>query len=126
LDPDRPRALLAIANALRLVEPTRTWDSVFEGVQAANSAEGFTGEDGNLNIVFQARGFSSASDMPEPDFDIKGIFTLLAQDDYDRAVDLARGFQGEAPRAAAVISIARAVLNPKSVPVPKPQPATKN
>src|SRR5882724_6424014 len=125
LDPDRPRALLAIANALRLVEPTRTWDSVFEGVQAANSAEGFTGEDGNLNIVFQAKGFSSASDKPEPDFDIKGIFTLLAQDDYDRAVDLARGFQGEAPRAVAVISIARAVLNQKSVLVPKPPPAAK-
>ncbi len=126
LDPDRPRALLAIANALRVVEPSRTWDSVFEAVRAANSAEGFTGEDANLNIVFQAKGFSSASDLPEPDFDIKGIFALLAQDDYDRAVELARGFQGEAPRAAAVISIARAVLNPKSASVPTAQPATRN
>ena len=104
LDPDRPRALLAIANALRLVEPSRTWDSVFEGVKAANSADGFTGEDGNLNIVFQTKSFSSASDLPEADFDIKGIFGLLAQDDYDRAVELASGFQGEAPRAAAVIA----------------------
>lgn len=126
LDPDRPRALLAIANALRLVEPSRTWDSVFEGVKAANSAEGFTGEDGNLNILFQAKGFSSASDMPEPDFDIKGIFGLLAQDNYDRAVDLARGFQGEAPRAAAVIAIAWSVLNEKRAPVSAPQPVTKN
>ena len=126
LDPDRPRALLAIACALRLVEPSRTWDSVFEAVKAANSADGFTGEDGNLNIVFQTKGFSSASDMQEPDFDIKGIFGLLAQDDYDRAVELASGFQGEAPRAAAVIAIARSVLNEKSAPVPTPQPATKN
>jgi hypothetical protein len=125
LDPDRPRALLAIANALRLIEPSRTWDSVFEAVKGANSAEGFTGEDGNLNILFQARGFSSASDMPEPDFDIKGIFGLLAKDDYDRAVELAGGFQGEAPRAAAVIAIARSVLNEKSAPVPTPQPRTK-
>lgn len=126
LDPDRPRALLAIANALRLIEPSRTWDSVFEAVKAANSAEGFTGEDGNLNIVFQTKGFSSANDMQEPDFDIKGIFGLLAKDDYDRAVELAGGFQGEAPRAAAVIAIARSVLNEKSAPVPTPQPATKN
>ena len=125
LDPDRPRALLAIANALRLIEPSRTWDSVFEAVKAANSADGFTGEDGNLNIVFQTKGFSSASDMQEPDFDIKGIFGLLAKDDYDRAVELARGFQGEAPRAAAVIAIARSVLNEKSAPVPTPQPAIR-
>jgi hypothetical protein len=126
LDPDRPRALLAIANALRLIEPSRAWDSVFEAVKAANSAEGFTGEDGNLNILFQAKGFSSASDMQEPDFDIKGIFALLAKDDYDRAVELAGGFQGEAPRAAAVIAIALSVLNEKSAPVPTPQPAKKN
>jgi hypothetical protein len=111
LDPDRPRALLAIANALKVIEPTRAWDAVFEAVKAANSADGFTGEDGNLNIVFQAKGFSSTSDMPEADFDIKGIFTLLVKDDYDRAVELARGFQGETPRAAATIAIARAVLS---------------
>jgi hypothetical protein len=126
LDPDRPRALLAIANALKLIEPSRAWDSVVEAVKAANSADGFTGEDGNLNIVFQTKGFSSANDMQEPDFDIKGIFGLLAKDDYDRAVELAGGFQGEAPRAAAVIAIARSVLNEKSAPVPTPQPATKN
>lgn len=126
LDPDRPRALLAIANALELIEPSRKWDSVFEAVKAANSADGFTGEDGNLNIVFQTKGFSSANDMQEPDFDIKGIFGLLAKDDYDRAVELAGGFQGEAPRAAAVIAIARSVLNEKSAPVPTPPPATKN
>jgi len=125
-DPDRPRALLAIANALDLIEPFRKWDSVFEAVKAANSADGFTGEDGNLNIVFQGKGFSSASDNPVGDFDIKGIFGLLAKDDYDQAVDLARGFQGEAPRAAAVIAIARAVLTEKSAPVPTPQPAKKN
>jgi hypothetical protein len=126
LDPDRPRALLAIANALRVIEPSRAWDSVFEAVKAANSAEGFTGEDGNLNIVFQTKGFSSANDMQEPDFDIKGIFGLLAKDDYDRAVELAGGFQGEAPRAAAVIAIARSVLSEKSASVLKPQPAIRN
>ncbi len=126
LDPDRPRALLAIANALNLIEPSRTRDSVFEAVKAANSADGFTGEDGALNILFQAKGFSSASDNPVADFDIKGIFGLLAKDDYDQAVELARGFQGEAPRAAAVIAIALAVLNEKSAPVPKRQPAKKS
>ena len=32
-----------------------------------------------------------------------------------RAVELARGFQGEGPRAVATIAIARAVLEPKKV-----------
>jgi hypothetical protein len=35
-----------------------------------------------------------------------------AADDYDRAVQLARGFQG-APRATATIAIARSVLKEK-------------
>jgi hypothetical protein len=64
--------------------------------------------------------------MQEPDFDIKGIFGLLAKDDYDRAVELAGGFQGEAPRAAAVIAIARSVLSEKSVSTPMTPPATRN
>jgi hypothetical protein len=126
LDPDRPRALLAIANALRLIEPSRAWDSLFEAVKAANSADGFTGEDGNLNIVFQAGRFSSASDNDEPDFDIRGIFGSLAQDDYDRAVEFAGGFQGEAPRAAAVLAIAQSVLNEKKAPASTAPPAPKN
>jgi len=109
-DPDRPRALLAIANAQRLIEPARAWDAVFEAVKAANSAEAFTGEDGNLNIIFQAKGYSVARDQPVADFDLKGIFSALAKDDYDRAVGLAGSFQREAPRAAAVLAVARAVL----------------
>ncbi len=124
-DPDRPRALLAIANALKLIEPSRARDALFDAVKAANVAEGFTGEDGNLNILFQAKGFSSASDLPEPDFDVEGIFGSLAQDDYDQTVELARGFQGEAPRAAAIIAIAQSVLNQKSAKVSKTS-ATKN
>jgi hypothetical protein len=60
------------------------------------------------------------------DFDIEGIFGQLANDDYDRAVQLARGFQGEAARANATIAIARSVLDEKRAPVSAPQPATKN
>jgi hypothetical protein len=48
-----------------------------------------------------------------PDFDLEGIFKELALQDYDRAVELARGFQGEGPRAVATIAIARAILDSK-------------
>jgi hypothetical protein len=47
------------------------------------------------------------------EFDVSGIFAELAKDDYSRTVELARGFEREAPRASAVIAIARAVLEDK-------------
>ena len=58
-DPNLPRTLVAVANALRLVDPGRVWDATFDAVKAANSAEGFTGEDGELVLKFQSKGQSS-------------------------------------------------------------------
>jgi hypothetical protein len=126
VDLDRPRGLLAIANALTLVEPSRAWDAVFDAVKAANSAEGFSGEDGTLTQTIRTTDAIRVSPNAVPDFDIEGIFGKLASDDYDRVVQLARGYQAEAPRANATIAIARSVLNQKSAPVPSAQPAKKN
>ena len=126
VDLDRPRGLLAIANALKLIEPSRAWDAVFDAVKAANSTEGFTGEDGGITQTLSIKGQIRVSPNAVPDFDIEGIFGNLTKDDYDRVVQLARGYQGEAPRANATIAIARSVLNEKGAPVPPVQPATKN
>jgi hypothetical protein len=120
VDLDRPRGLLAIANALRLVEPSRVWDAVFDAVKAANSTEGFAGEGGVLTLAVSSKGEIANRNDGVPDFDIEGIFGKLANDDFDRAVQLARGFQNEAPRANATIAIARSVLNEKRAPVPTP------
>lgn len=109
-----PRALLAVANALKVVDSTRVWDATFDAVKAANSAEGFTGEDGQLIFRFQSRGQNSISNKRIADFDLEPIFSDLAILDYDRAVELARGFQAEGPRAVATIAIARAILSPKN------------
>jgi hypothetical protein len=49
-------------------------------------------------------------------FDVTTIFGELARDDYNRSVELARGFESEAPRASSVIAIARAVLEDKNKP----------
>jgi hypothetical protein len=112
-DADLPRALVGVANALKVVDPGRVWDATFDAVKAANSAEGFTGEDGEIVLMFQSKTGSSAHTSDAPDFDLEGIFKDLALQDYDRAVELARGFQGEGPRAVATIAIARAILEPK-------------
>ncbi|HEX5890731.1 MAG TPA: hypothetical protein VFY61_18610 [Pyrinomonadaceae bacterium] len=112
-DPSRPQALVAVANALKDVDVVRVWDATFDAVKAANSAEGFTGEDGVMVLRFQSKGNSSINTSTVPEFDLEGIFRDLAKFDYERAVELARGFQAEGPRAVATIAIARAVLEPK-------------
>ena len=112
-DANLPRALVGVANALKVVDPGRVWDATFDAVKAANSAEGFTGEDGEIVLMFQSKSGSSVRTDDVPDFDLEGIFKDLALQDYDRAVELARGFQGEGPRAVATIAIARAILEPK-------------
>ena len=48
-----------------------------------------------------------------PDFNLEGIFRNLADYDYEKAVQLARGLNRDAPRSVATIAIARAVLEPK-------------
>jgi hypothetical protein len=115
-DPDRPRALMAVANALLLSERGKSWDATYDAVKAANSAEGFTGEDGVIRIGLQTKGMSSLHSSSAQDFDVSGIFGELAKEDYNRSVELARGFEREAPRASAVIAIARAVLENKDKP----------
>jgi hypothetical protein len=112
-DPSMPRALIAVANALKVIDMSRAWDATFDAVKAANSAEGFTGEDGEVILKFQSKGHSSVNTNDVPDFDLEGIFRELANQDYERAVELARGFEREGPRAVATIAIARAILEPK-------------
>lgn len=119
-DLDRPRALFAVANALRVVEPSRLSEAVFDAVKAANSTEGFTGEGGMVTQTMNSKGLISVSPQSVPDFDIEELFAALANEDYERAVQLARGFQGEATRANATIAIARSMLSETGAAAPTP------
>ena len=112
-DPDRPRAFFAVTNALLVVNRATAWDVMGDAIKAANSAETFTGEDGELRFQMLTKGMSSVRQSTVADFDVTGIFEALAKEDYEKAVDLARGFQRDAPRASAVIAIAHSVLSDK-------------
>jgi hypothetical protein len=112
-DPDRPRALLAVANVVLRINRQGVWEIMDDAIRAANAAEKFTGEDGEITFRLISKGSNSIHQHGVEDFDVAGIFVKLADADYDKAVDLARGFKGEAPRANAVIAIARSVLNEK-------------
>jgi len=112
-DPDRPRALIAVANALLTTDTPRAWEAMPEIAKAANSAEGFTGEDGRLVVRLQTPNQTSLRTSTIDDFNLTGIFRAFTQENYTEAVQQARGFEREAPRAAAVISIARTILSEK-------------
>ncbi len=108
--PDRVRALVAVATQLAELDRARSWEIVREIVEAANDAEGFTGEDGRLTIRLQTKNMVNTSSNSVQSFDLAGIFAVLAREDLNRATTLARDFKGESPRAVATLAIARAVL----------------
>ena len=115
-DADRPRALIAVANVMMTLDAPRGWEALPEIAKAANSAEGFTGEDGRLMIRLQSPSMTSMRTSTVEDFNLTGIFKTLTQENYTEAVALARNFEGQAPRATAVISIARTILSEKQKP----------
>ena len=112
-DPDSPRAFFGVTNALLTLNRARAWDTMSDAIKASNSAERFTGEDGHLTLRLITKGMNAVSSNPVADFDVAGVFEALATEDYERALELARGLKYEAPRANAVIAIARSVLEAK-------------
>jgi hypothetical protein len=112
-DPDRPRALVAVANAFLALDRARAWETMLEVAKAANSAEGFNGEDGRLAMRLQTKNQMSVRSSTVDDFNLHGIFRTLSQENATQAIELARSFEGEAPRATALIAVARALLNDK-------------
>ena len=112
-DADHARALVAIATQTYQINRPRGWELMSEAAKASNSAEGFTGEDGRIMARFVTKGSTSISSSSVSSFDLAGIFASLAREDFNRAVELAKEFKTEAPRAAASLAVARAVLNEK-------------
>ena len=109
-DPDRPRALVAVATGLVPADRVRAWETLDEAIKAANSAEGFTGEDSQVGARLQTRMMVMMTNAPAEDFDLLGAFKALAREDLLRAVQLAKTLTGESPRAVATLAIARSVL----------------
>ena len=113
-DPDRPRALLAVGNAYLTLDRARAWETMLEVAKASNSAIGFNGEDGSLSMKLQSKNMTSFHSSTVDDFNLPGIFRALAKENATQAIELARSFEGEAPRAAALIAVARALLSEKA------------
>src|SRR6185369_5955395 len=79
-DADRPRALMNAANVLLLTDRPKAWDAVYEAIKAANSAEGFTGEDGVIRISLRTKSIGSIRSSTVAEFNVAGIFSELAKE----------------------------------------------
>lgn len=117
-DPDRARALVAVATGLAQADRVRAWETISEAVKAANSAEGFTGDDASVAAQVQTRSMGVAISATAADFNLLGAFQALARDDFLRSVETARSFTGEAARATATLAVARSVLEKTPADVP--------
>ncbi|HKU77318.1 MAG TPA: hypothetical protein VJR02_25620 [Pyrinomonadaceae bacterium] len=109
-DPDRARALTAVAVGFGEIDRVRSWEILGEVVKAANSAEAYTGEDSRIASRLQTKFMVVMNNSTAEDFDLLAVFRHLARADLLRAIQLAKTFTGEAPRAVATLAIARSVL----------------
>jgi len=109
-DPDRARALTAVAVGFSDIDRVRAWEILAEVVKAANGAEAYTGEDSRIASQLKTKMMIVSTSSTAEDFDLLAVFRQLARADLLRAVQIAKTFTGESPRAVATLAIARSVL----------------
>jgi hypothetical protein len=112
-DADRPRALISVVGAMLTIDRSKAWEAIDDVTKAANSAPEFTGEDGVMRTSLVSKSNSSFRSSSSGEFNLEPLFTDLANDNFEKSIELARLFEREAPRAAATIAIARTVLDEK-------------
>jgi hypothetical protein len=61
----------------------------------------------------QSKNMTSLHSSSVDDFNLLGIFRSLSQENASQAIELARSFEGEAPRATALIAVSRTLLGDK-------------
>ena len=113
-EPDRPRAMMGVATLMFEVDHGRVWEAILEAVKAANAVSEFSGEDAQIVARFASGSGTSTSTNSVETFDVERVFSSLAKDDLYRAIDTARSFTADAPRASASLAVARAVLGTKN------------
>ncbi|HEY0171097.1 MAG TPA: hypothetical protein VGB98_08735 [Pyrinomonadaceae bacterium] len=113
-EPERVRALLAVAAQLQGTDTARTWQVVEEAVKAMNKAEGYMGAEGVINVRFRVGGNVVAKTINTPTASLSGLFSLLAKENFDLSLATAQNIQAPAPRASALISVARIALGARA------------
>jgi hypothetical protein len=106
---DRVVLLIGIVNQLVAVDRVRAWEIMGEVVKEANRLESFNGENTVHFSLMTGSGVRFLRVGGE-NFSLTNVFRALAKDDLYRAVEVAKSFKYEAPRAAVTLAIASSIL----------------
>jgi hypothetical protein len=109
-DPDRARALTAVATQLVTPDSVHAWEILAEAVKAANSAETFSGEDTRITAQLWTREGPKIRSVNVEDMGLAVILRALAKEGLERSIELAKSFKNEKPRATAILTIAAVAL----------------
>jgi hypothetical protein len=114
----RVAAYIVIARmAARVSDLKRVWELAPEIVRAANALEDYAGDEASIDIMANESKAQTDEEVFEPlgieadVFRLDGFFATIAQLDYEKALTAARSLGKETPRAFAMLSIAKVMLN---------------
>lgn len=109
----RVAAYTAVTRLAARIDPARAWEILPEVVRAANAMDDYTGDERLIDIEV---GRNDAEEELEPlsvgddVFRIDGLFSAMAQLDYDKALAASRSLGMEIPRAFTSLAIAKVML----------------
>lgn len=108
--PERAYSLVAVLRQFSLVDRTRTWELLSETIKTINGVADFTGERGQTTLALEGKftirlgvELASATDLTE-------VLRQLAEQDFYQAMDVSKTLRADAPRALAMIAVARSVM----------------
>jgi hypothetical protein len=111
--PDRAYCLVALLSQFSKINRARNWELLSETVKAANAVPDFTGENGNTSLTLEGKfSIRMSTELASPT-DLAQVFEALTKEDFYQALDAARSFSGDAPKALAMISVGRTVFEKK-------------
>ena len=109
---DRAYCLVALLREYSTFDRTRTWELLSEMIKTANSVADFTGEEGgNTSVTLEGKFSIRMTRQLALPTDLTVVFGRLAEESFYQALDVSKTFSGEAPRALAMIAVARALLD---------------
>jgi hypothetical protein len=98
---DRAYCLIALLSQFSKANQARVWELLSETVKAANAVPDFTGENGQTSVNLEGKfSIRLGTELATPT-ELSDLLATLAADNFYQALDAARGFTGEAPRALA-------------------------
>lgn len=110
-DPDKARVFFGAATQFFPFDEVRTWDLVSESIRAANAAEKFTGDKTSmLSMPMSMKAGTAFDTISEEGFGVAPVMRLLAKNDLNRSLEVARSFKRDGPRAIGILAIANAIL----------------